>query len=84
MKRVSSHTSDVFRPKGQLKRELELAASQPQEVTLILEERLSEERRARIENVLAHRTRRLAVAVEGVHDPHNTAAVIRSADPLVP
>jgi len=41
---------------------------------------LSTRRRARIEEVLAHRTRSLTAVFEAVHDPHNVAAVLRSAE----
>jgi len=46
----------------------------------ILAPYLSERRRARIEEVLARRTRSLTVVFEAVHDPHNVAAVLRSAE----
>lgn len=52
----------------------------PAEVVAILGPRLSEERRTRIDSVVNHRTNKLTVAIEGVNDPHNTAAVIRSSD----
>ena len=61
-------------------RELDLAKSNPGEVIRVLGPRLSEERKRRIDKVAANRTGKLAVAIEGVHDPHNTAAVIRTAD----
>ncbi len=61
-------------------RELDLAKSNPGEVIRVLGPRLSEERKRRIDEVAANRTGMLAIAMEGVHDPHNTAAVIRSAD----
>ncbi|MDJ0766221.1 MAG: TrmH family RNA methyltransferase [Myxococcota bacterium] len=80
MKRVTSEGRDVFRPKGQLAREISLATRFPEAVVAVLKERLSKERQARIDNVVSHRTRRIAVAIEGVRDPHNTAAVIRTAD----
>lgn len=41
---------------------------------------MSEERRCRIDEVISHRTNRIAMAVEGVRDPHNAAAIIRTAD----
>jgi tRNA (guanosine-2'-O-)-methyltransferase len=80
MRRITGENADVFRPKGQLKKELELAAQSPEDVIRVLSEQLSPERAARIESVVSHRTRRLTVAIEGVYDPHNTAAVIRTAD----
>lgn len=49
-----------------------------------LRERLAElatpARRARLEEVLAMRTRRLTVVLEDVYQPHNAAAVLRSCD----
>ncbi|MCP4674139.1 MAG: RNA methyltransferase [Deltaproteobacteria bacterium] len=80
MKRVSSDGMDVFRPKGQLGKEIELASRAPGEVIRILSDKLSDERRLRIDDVVSRRTRHLTVAIEGVRDPHNTAAVIRTAD----
>ena len=80
MKRVNSEGRDVFRPKGQLAKEIDLATRAPRQVVEILSKRLSQERRQNIDKVVAHRTRRLTVAIEGVRDPHNTAAVIRTAD----
>ena len=43
---------------------------------------LSERRRGRIEEVLAARLMGLEVAVERTYDPHNAAAVVRSAEAL--
>ena len=80
MRRVSAIDGDVFRPRGQLAREIELARAAPGEVARVLGPRLSAERRHRIDQVVAGRTRRLTVAVEGLYDPHNAAAVIRTAD----
>ncbi len=80
MKRVSSEGSDVFRPKGQLAREIALATEDPEDVIEILSGKLSDDRRRRIDEVVSRRTRHLTVAIEGVRDPHNTAAVIRTAD----
>jgi tRNA (guanosine-2'-O-)-methyltransferase len=80
MRRVRAIDGDLFRPRGQVRREIELAESDPLEVVEVLGGRLSEERRRRIDDVVAHRTRTIAAVVDGVHDPHNTAAVIRTAD----
>ncbi len=80
MKRISANSHDVFRPKGQQSREIELAGRIPHEIEAILGKRLSDERRDRIDTVVRHRTNRLTVAIEGVRDPHNTAAVIRTSD----
>jgi tRNA (guanosine-2'-O-)-methyltransferase len=41
---------------------------------------LLSERRRRIEEVVAHRTRTLAVVLEDLEDPHNIAAVLRSCE----
>ena len=41
---------------------------------------VSKRRRNRIEAVLARRTRSLTAVFEAVHDPHNVAAVLRSAE----
>lgn len=82
MRHISASNLDVFRPIGQLERELHLAQQHPVPVVEALRPWLSQGRQARIEQVLSHRTRSLAVAVEGVRDPHNVAAVIRSADAM--
>lgn len=80
MRRVRAIDGDLFRPRGQIRKEIELAESAPEDVLRILGGRLSDERRRRIDDVVAQRTRQIAAVVEGVHDPHNTAAVIRTAD----
>ncbi len=80
MKRISANSHDVFRPKGQLSKEIELAGRFPHEIEAILGKRLSDKRRKRIDDVVGHRTNRLTIAIEGVRDPHNTAAVIRTSD----
>lgn len=41
---------------------------------------VTDERKARIEAVIAGRTRRVIPVLERLSDPHNTAAVLRSAD----
>jgi len=43
---------------------------------------LSANRRARIDDVLSRRTRNLVLVLEGVHDPHNVAACMRTAEGL--
>ncbi len=73
-------SSDAFTPTRQSEKELQLAVTAPQKVHAMLGHILSEERKEVIENVISHRTNRLHVAIEGVHDPHNTAAIIRTAD----
>jgi tRNA (guanosine-2'-O-)-methyltransferase len=57
-----------------------LATESPAAVISCLGDRMSRERRERIDGVVARRTNRLALAMEGVQDPHNTAAVIRTCD----
>ncbi len=52
----------------------------PQAVVERLREYLTEARRARIEAVLAARLASLEVAIEAPYDPHNAAAVVRSAE----
>ncbi|MCK9461820.1 MAG: RNA methyltransferase [Proteobacteria bacterium] len=71
---------DAFRPRPMAERERELARNDARGVIEALGPRLSEERRHRIDAVVANRTSRLQVALEGVHDPHNAAAVVRTAD----
>ena len=80
MKRVSGESGDVFKPKGQLGREIALATQHPEEVVRILSRHLSDERRDRIDGVVDRRIRGQTVAIEGVMDPHNSAAVIRTAE----
>jgi len=80
MRRIYTKDGDIFRPGSQAQKEFEMAAKVPGQVIEILGPRLSAQRRKKIDEVVARRTRRLAVAVEGVHDPHNTAAIIRTAD----
>jgi tRNA (guanosine-2'-O-)-methyltransferase len=41
---------------------------------------LTDQRRARIDEVLARRTRSVVPVLDGLYDPHNVAAVLRSAD----
>lgn len=50
------------------------------EVLEALEPMLSDERRARIESVVAARTRAVVPVLDGLIDPHNIAAVLRSAE----
>lgn len=51
-----------------------------EQVINILEPLLTESRRTRIDAVLAQRTRRVVPVLDGLIDPHNIAAVLRSAD----
>jgi tRNA (guanosine-2'-O-)-methyltransferase len=71
---------DAFRPRPTSERERELARTDAAGVIAALGPRLSAERRARIDAAVANRTGRLQLALEGVHDPHNAAAVVRTAD----
>ncbi|MBN2340701.1 MAG: RNA methyltransferase [Deltaproteobacteria bacterium] len=73
-------SSDAFTPTGQSRRETAIAETHPEFVCRVLEEFLTDARRDTIENVVSHRTQSLHVAVEGLQDPHNTAAIIRTAD----
>lgn len=43
---------------------------------------LSARRRYRLEEAIRHRTRSLTAVLHGVHDPHNQAAVLRTAEAL--
>lgn len=52
----------------------------PEDVVELLAPYLTPERRARIERVLAARLKSLTVVIENLHDPHNGAAAIRSAE----
>lgn len=54
----------------------------PERVTEALRPLLTEERIARIEQVLDHRLGTLTVAIENLHDPHNGAAAVRSIEAL--
>lgn len=80
MRRVTSEEGDIFNPKGQPKKEIELARAQPSRVVEILSPYISNERLDFIDRVTAGRISSLTAAVEGVVDPHNTAAVIRTAE----
>lgn len=50
------------------------------DVVRVLEPLLTEQRLARIEQVLERRTRSVVAVLDGLIDPHNIAAVLRSAD----
>ena len=52
----------------------------PQDVIRILDDRVTDERKAQFDRVLAERTRNVAVVVEGMVDLGNVGAVMRSAD----
>jgi tRNA (guanosine-2'-O-)-methyltransferase len=51
-----------------------------EEIIRALEPLLTEQRRTRIDAVLAERTRSVVPVLDGLYDPHNVAAVLRSAD----
>lgn len=80
MRIVHNAEGDIFKPEGQLKVEMDLAASRTERVIEILRPYIAEERFEFIERVVENRIRTLTAAVEGVADPHNTAAVIRTAE----
>lgn len=50
------------------------------EIIRALEPMLTEQRLARIDAVLAKRSRAVVPVLDGLYDPHNVAAVLRSAD----
>jgi tRNA (guanosine-2'-O-)-methyltransferase len=52
------------------------------EILNYLQEFLTPQRRARFEEVLARRTRKLRVVLEDVYQPHNQSAVLRTAESL--
>jgi tRNA (guanosine-2'-O-)-methyltransferase len=52
----------------------------PSTIVAALDPWLTEERRARIATVIAARTRSVVPVLDGLIDPHNVAAVLRSAD----
>jgi tRNA (guanosine-2'-O-)-methyltransferase len=54
--------------------------AEPERVCAALEPLLTEERKARIAEVIAARSNAVAPVLEGVNDPHNVAAVMRSAE----
>jgi tRNA (guanosine-2'-O-)-methyltransferase len=60
--------------------EAALAGLSPAQAIAVLEPLAGDERRARIAEVVAARIGRVTVLMDAPHDPHNGAAVIRSAD----
>ncbi|HHH29475.1 MAG TPA: TrmH family RNA methyltransferase [Polyangiaceae bacterium] len=52
----------------------------PEPVIAVLEPLAREERRARLQQVIAERLDSVTVAMDAPHDPHNGAAVMRSCD----
>jgi tRNA (guanosine-2'-O-)-methyltransferase len=59
-----------------------VARHDPSRVVEVLSSYLTEARRARIDEVLSARIDGVAVAVEAPSDPHNAAAVVRTAEAL--
>ncbi|MGB1717608.1 MAG: hypothetical protein ACPHO6_05605, partial [Candidatus Latescibacterota bacterium] len=57
-----------------------LNSNETGELLAYLRDFVSERRRARIETVLAERTRWLTVALEDIYQPHNASAVLRSCE----
>src|SRR5450432_4736944 len=58
----------------------ELSSTNPAIVCAALSPLLLDERRARIDAAVASRLAGLRVVIENLHDPHNGAAVLRSAE----
>ncbi|MCB1121747.1 MAG: RNA methyltransferase, partial [Verrucomicrobiae bacterium] len=58
----------------------ELTVDQKSRLRLFLEDYVSENKREQMAEVLAHRTRHVAVVLENVFQPHNAAAAIRSCE----
>jgi tRNA (guanosine-2'-O-)-methyltransferase len=52
------------------------------EETAYFEEFVSAERKARLKEVLSHRTRKLVLVLEDILDPHNASACIRSSEAM--
>lgn len=60
----------------------QLADEQVRRIRAVLEPYVSEARRARIEAVLAARTREVVLVLENIYSDHNSAAVLRTADAM--
>ena len=54
----------------------------PKDTWQLLSERLQPERREKMEYVASKRTRKVRLILQDVHDPHNVAACLRSAEAL--
>ena len=65
-------------PRDPLRRAFE--SIDPEPVIALLEPLCSEERRARLSEVLAARLGSVTLVMDAPHDPHNGAAVLRSCD----
>lgn len=60
----------------------DLTEEQVDRIRGILEPMVSVTRRARIEEVLSHRTREVVLVLENIYSDHNSAAVLRTADAM--
>jgi tRNA (guanosine-2'-O-)-methyltransferase len=75
--------SEIERPSQALHGKLEvLVRERPEAVVEALAPLLSDGRRERIESVLDQRTREVTVVLDRLIDPHNVAAVVRTAEGL--
>lgn len=54
----------------------------PPDTWKLLSERLTPQRRAKMERVASKRTKKVRLVLQDVHDPHNVAACLRSAEAL--
>jgi tRNA (guanosine-2'-O-)-methyltransferase len=56
------------------------ASVEPSTMVVLCESMVTDERKARLEEVIARRLQSVVVVLDGPHDPHNGAAVIRTCD----
>jgi tRNA (guanosine-2'-O-)-methyltransferase len=74
---------ELERPGPPLEPELaRLVEAHPDEVCRALEPILTAERKERIERVLDHRVRSVVLVLDHLRDPHNRAAILRTAEAL--
>ncbi len=74
---------ELTRPAPPIVGELaELIRQKPQQICQVLEPILSEERRARIDQVLRSRLTSIVLVLDHLRDPHNRAAILRTAEAL--
>jgi len=74
---------DLERPGPPLDRELaELVETRPHDVCRRLGPILTDERRDRIEHILSHRLRSVVLVLDHLSDPHNRAAILRTAEAM--
>jgi tRNA (guanosine-2'-O-)-methyltransferase len=78
VRRSTSNVSPIAREQARLLAALE--GLDARAVAIVLEEFVTDERRARLRAVFAARIDAVTVAFDAPHDPHNGAAVIRSCD----